>query len=757
MIGAPRMGLGGTVVLMVEGARAGSMFGNGNGKVGTGGWRLLAAAMAVGTASLAVGCGGGTELPPEAAVAGSVPEVATDRRSDLQAGPNLLLVTLDTTRADHLHVYGYPQIETPRIDRLAAGGVRFDQVASAVPITLPSHSTIMTGQYPLVHGVRHNGTYRLENASVTLAEVLRAVGYATGGFVSSFVVDSRFGIAQGFDTYTDFRDLEASAGQKPLLDLQRRGDKTVAAALEWLRRQQTPFFAWVHLYDPHSPYDPPEPYASRYRERPYDGEIAFTDEMVGRLLDGLEQVGHGGDTLVVVAADHGEGLGEHGEEWHTFFIYDTTMRVPLILWAPAALPAGRVISGQASLVDILPTCLALLDVTDPAAGERQGRDLRPWIETPTAAGTPAYSETLVPLLTFGWSELRSLRVGGWKYIAAPHPELYDLRADPGESRNLVAAEPSRAAILQRQLEELVGDDDPVAFAARQRVADAETIERLRALGYLGGGDRVASNREIDPKDKIGVFEAFNDGFEAAVEAVSDERWDAASEQLQVLDRMAPHHFIVQYYLGRVALARKQVQVAISRLEESLELNPSYSLTYVELAKAYRFSGQPQRGVELLQEAMHAYPDVFSFPFNLGYLYHMERRFDEALKAYREAREMLPRHPQLLSNMANLYLLRRQPQAAQAALEVVVEVKPEDASAWGNLGTVYGGLGRMDEAEAAFRRALQLQPRQARLHYNLGLVLLRQGRSEEAAAAFRRALEIDPDLEEARRQLRRISG
>lgn len=686
-------------------------------------------------------------------------EEARARAADLRAGPNLVLITLDTLRADHLPPYGYDRVETPSLDRIAAEGVRFAEVASPVPITLPAHASIMTGQYPPVHGVRHNATHRLQDEALTLAELLRERGWATAAFVASFVLDRRFGIAQGFDEYTDFSGLEAEAVGRQLLALERRGDEVVDDALEWLdgRREGRgePFFAWVHLYDPHSPYEPPEPYASRYADRPYDGEIAFTDEMVGRLIDGIGARGLAEDTLVVVAADHGEGLGDHQEEFHIYYVYDSTVRVPLILWAPGSLPEGLVVEGQASLVDILPTALGLLGVEDPVAADRQGVDLRGAMATPGSTGSPAYSESLVPLLTFGWSELRALRFDGWKYIAAPRPELYDLRADPGETRNLVETEADRAADLRGRLEQLVGDEDPGDLVAGQETMDPETLERLRSLGYIGGGGSVADHREVDPKDRIDVFQAYLHGLDEVEALVREERWAEAVPRLRELERLAPDQYLVQYYLGKAALARGDVDAAIDHLETSLEVNPSYTLTFVELARAYRRAGRTQRGIELLREGLQAYPDSFLFPFNLGYLFHMERRLDDALAAYREAREILPRHPKLLSNMANVYLMQRRPQPALESLETVVEIQPDDAAAWGNLGTVHGALGQMDEAERAFRRALELQPGQARLHYNLGLVLLRQGRAPEAREAFERALEIDPSLEAARAQLRRL--
>ncbi len=676
--------------------------------------------------------------------------------SDLSAGPNLLLVTLDTLRADRLGAYGYEPIETPHLDRLARQGVLFDQAATTVPTTLPAHASILTGQLPTRHGVRNNGTFRLEGDALTLAEVLRDEGYATAAFIAAFVLDARFGTAQGFDAYTDFSEEESEVVATPFLKIQRRADEVVAEAVDWLQDRQGPFFGWVHLYDPHTPYDAPEPFGSRYADRPYDGEVAYTDNAVGTLLAGLEAAGHGSDTLVVVVGDHGEGLGDHGEEWHTYFVYDSTVRVPLIVWAGTSLPQGTVVRGDVSVVDLLVTILALLGVDDPAAGTRDGHDLRPLIAQPEAAGRAAYAESLVPLLNFGWGELRALRHDGWKYIEAPRPELYDLTNDPGETRNLAAAEPDRSDAMRDELEAIVGDDDPSSYAAGALPVDPSTLERLRALGYLAGGS-APDQRDVDPKDMVEVYEAFNDGIEAVNDLVAESRWREAEEELYGLDEVLPDHFLVQYHLGKVTLAQGDAATALQYLQKALDLNPTYSLTFIEMAKAYEAAGSPQRAVEILAEAMSAYPDVFTFPLQLGDLHLRQGRPADALMAYAAARRLIPEHAGLLSRMAGLYLQQGQPEAAGEILQQLVRLTPDDARAWGNLGMVMGGQERFDEAEAAFRRAIALAPEQAPLHFNLGLVLIRRGERDGARRAFERALELDPGFSPAREQLALLGG
>jgi len=708
---------------------------------------LLATVLLLGATAA---CGGSDPAP------GTTGPIATggDAGDELRAGPNLLLVTLDTLRADHIGAYGYDAIETPNLDRLAREGVRFDQVATTVPTTLPAHSSILTGQLPMRHGVRNNGTFRLEDDAVTLAEVLRDSGYATAGFIAAFVLDARFGTAQGFDSYTDFGAQAAEVVETPFLKIQRRANEVVDEAVAWLGGQQEPFFAWVHLYDPHTPYDAPEPFGSRYADRPYDGEIAYTDAALGNLIAGLEAAGHADNTLVVVLADHGEGLGDHGEEWHTYFVYDATVRVPLMFWAPGRLPAGLVVNGESSVIDVLSTSLALLGIDDPAAEQRDGIDLRRLMAAPDAAGRASYAESLVPMLNFGWSELRALRDSGWKYIEAPRAELYDLANDPGETRNLLEQEPGRAEAMRSQLRRAIGDDDPSAFASGALPVDPATLERLRALGYLSGG-AMPDQRDVDPKDMVEIYEAFNDGIDAVTDLMMQERWSEAEDELLALDEVLPDHFLVQYQLGKATLEQGDAATAVQFLQRSLDLNPTYSLTFIELAKAYEASGAADRAAEILAEAMRAYPDVFTFPLQLGDLQLRQGRPADAVAAYSAARRLLPEHAGLLSRLAGLYLQQGQPAAAEQILQQLVRLTPEDARAWGNLGMVLGGQERLEEAGEAFRRALTLAPNEVPLHFNLGLVMLRLGRQDEARRAFEQALEIDPSFQPAREQLARL--
>ncbi|MFQ5743661.1 MAG: tetratricopeptide repeat protein, partial [Acidobacteriota bacterium] len=559
------------------------------------------------------------------------------------------------------------------------------------------------------------------------------------------------------DVYTDFSQQQAEESRDPRAEIQRRADAVIGDALPWITAQKDRFFAWVHLFDPHLPYDPPAPYDSRYAGRLYDGEIAYTDEAVGRLLAGLEAAGHGRDTLVIVTADHGESLGDHGERRHSFFIYDSTIRVPLIFWAPDLLPAAHVVRGQASVVSILPTTLALLGIDDPAADSRDGSDLRELIAHPDTAGTPAYSESLYPMFHFGWSELRALRAEGYKYVAAPRPELYDLRSDPQEAKNLVSVQPQLAATMRDELEALVGDDDPSGLGGGLSLIDPQSLDRLRRLGYLAGRKKPGAGQRVDPKDKVEIFESFQDGIEEVVATLRARDWEEATSLLIDLDHLVPDHFETYYQRGRLALLQGNAAAAVESLKRALSLSPAFTLTYVELARAYRAAHQPRKAENLLRQAMEAFPDTATFPMLLGSYDHQDGRLDEALEAYRVARSLAPHQPALLNNMAQLYLMRKEPREALPLMETLVEVTPDDAEAWSHLGLILGGLGEQERAETAFRQALLLQPDEASLHYGLGMVLLRQGQRQEATEAFKAALRVDPSFAAARAELDKLGG
>ena len=406
---------------------------------------------------------------------------------------DVILITLDTLRPDHLGCYGYTAIQTPHIDQLAATGARFTQAFTPVPVTLPSHTSLMTGSFPLATGVHDFSGNRVPPGAATLAKILRDHGYSTAAFIGAPVLDSRFGLNQGFETYFDHFQL-GGMEEVHLDAMKRPGNQVVDEALKWLsHRPSQPMFLWVHLYDAHSPYRPPAPYAERYPGRPYDGEIAFADAQVGRLVAALSQQGRLEKSLVVLVSDHGESLGEHGEKTHGFFVYNSTLHIACLVKVPAAAP--RVISDEVSLVDVMPTVLQALEISIPPTV--QGRSLLSLVEGHAAEGASnVYAESYPPLLHFGWNLLRSLQSRGWKYIETTRPELYDTRTDPKELKNLFSTHRAQAQEMSDRLRTLVGRYTPASATA---TANAPTDPALlESLSLPGIRSRFHRNHHSTP-------------------------------------------------------------------------------------------------------------------------------------------------------------------------------------------------------------------------------------------------------------------
>jgi len=581
------------------------------------------------------------------------------------------MVTIDTLRADHVGAYGYAAARTPVLDRLARDGVRFDHAYAAAPITLTSHASLMTGRYPPGHGARHNGM-RLDLKTPTLAERFAAAGYATAAFVAAFPLDRRFGLSKGFQTYGDVMPRDGNghvANERP-------GRQVVDEALAWLgtHRQQR-FFLWVHLFEPHAPYG--DPSDRRPAIARYDEDIAEADVQVGRLLDGLGDLRAG--TLIVAAGDHGEAFGEHGELSHSIFTYDTTLRVPLVVTG-AGLAPGTHEEMAVSLVDVAPTVvfLAGLGRFDSDGGvlpterevDRRGSG-RFGSLGPGGIHRTIYAESFAPLLDFGWSPLRAIRSGDWKFIAAPTPELYDLKDDPGETRNLAATEPARVAEFTRQVDAIAGPTlaaAPDLSAAASAKADRETLARLQALGYASGHAGSTRDRP-DPKDRREIAARFaqvasgelqGDALERALREIL--RADPANPQANVrlgyvllnsghcadaIPRfsaaIAAHLPSADAHLGRAACEAqaKRPAAAERTLAEAEQVEPDNPVVSANLGLLLSDNGQPAAAIPHLQRALSLDPDLHQARFGLAIAY---ARTDRRMDAAKEAQELLRRLP-----------------------------------------------------------------------------------------------------------------
>jgi arylsulfatase A-like enzyme/tetratricopeptide (TPR) repeat protein len=618
--------------------------------------------------------------------------------------PNILLITLDTFRADHVGAYGSRRGTTPGIDALAANGVRFQTAISAVPLTLPSHATILSGLLPPHHGVRNNGTGAFPSDRPTLATLFSAKGYRTAAFIGAFVLDHKFGLNRGFEVYDDEIPRDPALGDH--LEAERRGDAVVDRALQWLSRDDPrPFFAWVHLYDAHFPYVPPEPFHSRYASAPYDGEIAFVDQQVRRVLALLDQREERDRTIIVITGDHGEALGQHGELTHGLLLYEPTLRVPLVISAPGTLKAN-VVTTPVSLADIAPTVAGLAGVV--FSGPIDGSDLSPALrDRQEPAGKDLYAETEYPTV-YGWSALAAMRRGAHKYISSPDPELYDLAGDPGETRNVLSEERRVTRALDAELKTLRAS----AAAPRASTPDAETMAKLASLGYVGGtaAPRAEATRP-DPKAMVPLFRKF----EEATWATTDKHLDEAAAMLEDLVRRDPQNPVFRGSLAKVERQRGHQARAIALYRDAIAFAPDDPQGWYNLASAFQEAGDMAHAGEAAREAL--------------------RRDD--------------RSPDGHNVLGIVYLNEGQAPRALAEFQTAVVIDPRNAQAYNNIGNVARAMHRDAEAEQAFRKAIALAPNYPDPLNGLGALEIDRDHYRQAISYFDRALEVAPQYLEAR--------
>ena len=638
------------------------------------------------------------------------------------APPSFVLVTLDTTRADRLGAYGRGDAHTPSLDELARRGAMFERAYAATPVTLPSHATIFTGEHPPTHGVRDNGLHALPDEATTLAEVLRSRGYRTAAFVSAAVLARRYGLAQGFEVYDD--DLEGGRPRQLRMVAERTADVTVGAAGRWLDdlTGDAPLFLWVHLFDPHAPYAPPPSFATRLPGRPYDGEIAFADAEVGRLLahPRLARAAAAGALLVMAIADHGEGLGEHGEASHGMLAYEATLRVPWIVAGPGV-RAGLRVAEPVSQADLLPTALALLDPGRAPSlagdGESQGDRLR---GVPAPGGRRAvYAETLVPYFAYGWSPLRAWIEGSWKLIEAPAPELYDVAADPAEARNLHAVERDRAALLTRDLATRFGSPDAAPREARV-APDPSSDAKLRSLGYLGGrGAAVPARARRDPKTMMDVHRSIE---RAEAHLYARDFAEAVRELRSALER-DPDNLAALEDMA-VALAEQgRFDGAEGALDRALALAPESAALHLSRAQLEGARGRWESALAGADAALALAPhDVGALALRAEALDRLGRRA-EAAAGLERALAVAPAEPLLEVRYAEIVELPAgRVDAAEARLVRATARQPHLAAAWRALGQVREAARRPADARDAYGEGLRFQPRDPTLHTALGLLL-----------------------------------
>lgn len=703
---------------------------------------------AVGLAVVLAACGGdpgGTEPAP-----GGLPPDA--RGMLVPDSPSVLLITLDTTRADRLEPYGAVDVETPALAALAAQGVVFERAMAVAPITAPTHASLLTGLYPPRHGVHDNGRQRLADEIPTLAERLAAAGYRTAAFVSAAVLERRYGLDQGFELYDD--DLSASGSRRQArMMVERPAAATVDRATVWLDGLDAgeSFLLWVHLFDPHAPYEAPSPWRERYAGRPYDGEVAAMDEQIGRLLRhprlGAER------TIVVAVGDHGESLGEHGERTHGLLLYEATLRIPWILRLPGG-PAGHRFAAPVSQVDLLPTVVAALALSSaPATGPEaaggealDGRNLLPELlgEASPEMKRSLFAETVVPFTTYGWARLRALRQGDLKYIAGPTAELYDVQIDPREERNLAGDEVEAVERFSAELEDSMARAAAGERGARSLAIDTETAQRLRALGYAtGGSERPETAGRGEPRRLIAIHEEL----QGTAQAIEAGEATAVIERLQALLETDPGNLVAlqQLVRGLVQLGRLDEAATVAdRARRAAPWSPSARLDQADLA--WR-RGDPQGALAYAGEALEIDPESVEARLERARVLARLGRSNEAAAELDRVREAGGGGAWLEVRTAEIVDLPAGRLAeAELRLRRAVGIDPFLMEAWLLLGEALERQGRLRDAVDVYREGLGRRPRSVVLENRMALQLAALGTAAatgEARAIWQRQTEDDP--------------
>ncbi|MFQ5491191.1 MAG: sulfatase-like hydrolase/transferase, partial [Phycisphaerae bacterium] len=668
----------------------------------------------------------------------SGPAVSIDGR-----GFNVLLISVDTTRADHLGCYGHPIVKTPNIDRFAAEGTRFAQCISAAPLTLPSHSTMLTGSDPYVHGARDNGIYVLHEKNTTLPEIFKQAGYATHGEVAAEVLNRIYQLDQGFDTFDDPGSVRLSflenwreqadrtrlglgseppptRADKPEVYLERSAEEVAEAALKRLKekaQKSEKFFMFLHFFDPHWPHHPPERFTKQYTDG-YYAEIAYFDEQFGRVIQSLRDLDLASSTLVILTSDHGESRGQHGEQTHANFVYDATLHVPLILWCPGQVPAGQVVESQVRLLDIAPTIVEFAGLE--RTPQMQGTSLLPLLEDPSGdLHLMCYSESEVVHNIFGFSVLRSFRGEGWKYIHAPVPELYNLAEDPLEVFSLAPEQPERVARMRQQLRDRIAQaPPPPGGRAARNVMDEEAVRKLQALGYLSGladpsRDDLAGT-ELDhfeptgdnPIDHVAAITYCNQ----ASGSIRIGKCEEAEKRLEQVIALLPACYYGYSLMGEAMAGLERYDEAVKYFKRSVELNPDY-------ARDHRF---------------------------LGGLHARANQWEEAEASYRTAVKLEPANLYTYVRLAKLLAFQRRYDEALAEYDKVIELAPEVSDFRLFQGVSFRLAGKLDESLSAIRKALELEPSNVQAHVQLSATLRRMGRVDEAIQDLTRVVSEMPD-------------
>ncbi len=704
-----------------------------------------------------------------------------DEKSPL-ANHNVLLITLDTTRADRLGCYGYANAQTPALDAIAARGILFEDAVAQVPLTLPSHGAIMTGRFPKEFGVRINNQGAIGSTHPTLASVFKQHGYRTAAFVATFVLDARFGLNRGFDLYDD--DMINVSMQTQPLEWEQPANIIADRALAWLDADKSkPFFAWLHFYDPHDPYTPPPPYP-----KTYEGEMAFMDTQIKRVTDWLDKSGQRDRTLVIVVGDHGESFGEHGENGHGMFLYHTSMHVPLLVAHPMLTAKSSRVANTVGAIDVFPTLLDLFGWPKPEG--LLSVSLAEAIRTGQSPPRDVYSESDYVWHSYGWAQQRSFTNPDRKFISSTRCEFFDRKSDPAEKINLCEVQKSEAAEMSNKLAELYSDMIPTE--AEKLPPSAAATKALASLGYVEAGrnahDEFLTETAADPKDKLGVVV----NFKAARKLMKQEKYDQAAELFKSAGEEAPDALAIHAAHGAALVNAKRYEEALDVLEKkailldahhqpvlmsigdayfmlnrfeearnafivAVDNDPLDPTAHYKLGKTLLALHKPGEAQTEFAEAARLFPDFPEAHFELATLLADAKQYPQAIEHFQHAVRLKPDHPLAHYNLGHALLILRRNAEAADHLREATRLNPQHGAAWINLGIALLSSGKAGEGKEALNRATQIPESAIEAHLNLAIATLRENDREGAKRHYEAVLRIAPGHPEAARELQRLQS
>jgi arylsulfatase A-like enzyme/Tfp pilus assembly protein PilF len=668
-------------------------------------------------------------------------EVAADQEKDINRfdnNLNLILIIIDTLRADHLGCYGYDNVETPAIDDLARKGFLFSHAYCQVPITFPSHVSIFTSTYPFYHGAKDNGRYIIDDGFITLAELLKQNDYSTAAFIGAFPLDSRFGLHQGFELYDDFinrKDQET----KRLVFAERKAADVLEPALEWLReKHRQKFFLWLHFFDPHNPYSPPEPFRSKYKNSPYDGEIAYVDSIIKNLFVEMEKLKIDRNTIIVLTSDHGEGLGEHEEDTHGLLLYNSTLHIPLIIKVPqfSAMPA--VIPNLVRSIDIMPTILDLLKIKKPET-QIQGKSLLPLMLHKEQMNKTEFSyfETYYPQLNYNWSALSGIMNLEWKLILGPKPELYHLKDDPLELINVYHKEKDKFRELREVMEMTIAKNTPSIKAdVHQMELDAETRKKLKSLGYMASTSEN-KGQNINPRDMMGLLKMID---QAASLYRSGDYHEAinAFEKILIKDSDNIESLV---YLGSCYQEINNLEKALDSFSRSLMIDAKNSSVVYKLSRCYFLKGDFNKAEDGFKKVIELERNNNLAMFHIGFIAHFRGNIQEALRWFKQGLIIDERDVDCRNNMANCLLEMNRLEEAIGEFKKVIQIDSSYGDAYNGLGIAYYQLGNTTQAMKWLKEAIKYLPQEAEIYFNLATILESAKKYDEALYHYQKFLQL----------------